>query len=894
MDSNNFYQPWANDIPTFLDAADAAHLNWSSPDELGYVSCGILYISQEVGSKHLLTCSGGAVIDTRSSDIRFTESPHHANSGDLQLTDQCEVSPIDFLYSGSQPSDYPNTTGPLYMPRHSASDKFDDGTDTSYFPDYGQDNVRCQQHQPPTAFPQSQPTPDDTDSLASEVTSDTAECGMHPLTSPGYSEYPQPFMVEEELEPPAYLFKGFYNFGCDEEQIYIDALENRVIRFMKDLEVEEPDIPIFCLAGSEDYWQLMDLLCYVDHSLDLIWIRSDDEKLILFFRKLKSRLYRSCKCEVCHERLEVILRNYFYALRYATDSPHHQVRNRDFLPWCFERLVGRYIASTVWRTYWTFRDKVKLSPDWDKFKEVVLDTTIEILERNPTQRWEKMKDVRDRFLFRYEYVKDRLREGSVPARIKAIFVTVEKAWKYAIKAVARDLRNNRIPDNIAESATVLLLTWSIDSRNNSDPNSIEASPKFCEALRQWVAIVGSGIERFVDLCWPDYCKDHENNLSDPAASELPPPLLDSVTYAPDSAGDSQFTPDVLMNDDDIELFSNEISVEAGHLGLDDLQFTRDVLMHCMDDDDIELFSNEISLEAAAIAADLGRSESAIIIDPLEVQVQQFAIEPGIDAAGASLDLMASMILVMKIIASFLSPSNPSYRFLQGSPIKKITDDVRGGTFQSLDDVRVSLLREVSPDAIAAVLQFVADCASRLYKMGFTTTEDSGDAMQGGVHTSMDTNEDDQNNPPETPWSTGLLPPFHPLSPPLTEHSARSDPGIRTGTPGVSSSPPELIRSRLSPTNEPSTTSPVRQILPKSPVTTSSSAQASPANRRKYNCRYCTKSFPAKTNCTRHEKSVHGPTIICDRCEKPIKVGRADYRTKHAEACKALQLVPGGI
>jgi len=74
------------------------------------------------------------------------------------------------------------------------------------------------------------------------------------------------------------------------------------------------------------------------------------------------------------------------------------------------------------------------------------------------------------------------------------------------------------------------------------------------------------------------------------------------------------------------------------------------------------------------------------------------------------------------------------------------------------------------------------------------------------------------------------------------------------------------------------------------ITPSSSGRSEPSvqtlARRLYRCHICSATFPAKSNCTRHEKTVHGRTIPCDHCGKPVKVGRADYRELHRRTCKA--------
>jgi DNA-directed RNA polymerase subunit RPC12/RpoP len=60
--------------------------------------------------------------------------------------------------------------------------------------------------------------------------------------------------------------------------------------------------------------------------------------------------------------------------------------------------------------------------------------------------------------------------------------------------------------------------------------------------------------------------------------------------------------------------------------------------------------------------------------------------------------------------------------------------------------------------------------------------------------------------------------------------------------------------------------------------------------REYRCSHCKDGFRSISNRRRHEISVHGGAISCPYCQKPIG-RRADYRKKHARACKAF---PRGV
>jgi hypothetical protein len=73
-----------------------------------------------------------------------------------------------------------------------------------------------------------------------------------------------------------------------------------------------------------------------------------------------------------------------------------------------------------------------------------------------------------------------------------------------------------------------------------------------------------------------------------------------------------------------------------------------------------------------------------------------------------------------------------------------------------------------------------------------------------------------------------------------------------------------------------------------PSNISLTAESSPATslqtQYQLHCRHCPGEISSTSNRSRHEKSVHGESVICGHCNKPIK-NRPDYKRKHAQACK---------
>jgi len=301
-------------------------------------------------------------------------------------------------------------------------------------------------------------------------------------------------------------------------------------------------------------------------------------------------------------------------------------------------LVERYITCSLWSAYRHWRenpdspDSICLFNNWKGAKPVLIQATIQFLETQAAEKWAKMKDIRDRFLVRWKFAQKKLQDATLPATIKEVFNCSQKTWKCALKAVAKDIRYDRIPST-SGSAAALVLAWSVDSRRNSDVYSTAVSTEFYAALNQWVALGNGGTDGFVSLCWPEWTKYSTANH--------PPTLQDSTAFS--------------------ELFP---SIACSPVSVDGSQVTRWILADCMDEEDMDLFASEICVEAAAVAATLGNSDypsdSSSVTntrhDPIsshpgqsERGELQHEIDPGVDPES----VLVHGIIIVGIIVTFL-------------------------------------------------------------------------------------------------------------------------------------------------------------------------------------------------------------------------------------------------
>jgi hypothetical protein len=292
-------------------------------------------------------------------------------------------------------------------------------------------------------------------------------------------------------------------------------------------------------------------------------------------------------------------------------TPHKEDRFKD--------LVEQYIHSTLWYAFWNHRECVRPFGDWRYTMKVLRRATLEILEKHSHGKWEKMRDVRDRFVMRWKYVEEKLRinrdGGTLTAQIQGAFSSEKSTWKHALKAAAKDLRKNT--PTAGEAAAALVLAWSIDSKNELGSYSAKFSPKFRKAVDQWVQICGSELERFLKICWPSL-EPREGIRG--VGSAMPIYLLDWLKALPNEAGE--------------------------------LPYTERILKDGMDADEVKQLAN-VSLGALGVYASLedGFPARYTLENYRGTPAHQFAVDPGINDHEMR---MCDIVMVIIIISCFLS------------------------------------------------------------------------------------------------------------------------------------------------------------------------------------------------------------------------------------------------
>ncbi|KAF8246214.1 hypothetical protein K440DRAFT_662300 [Wilcoxina mikolae CBS 423.85] len=541
----------------------------------------------------------------------------------------------------------------------------------------------------------------------------------------------------------------------------------------------------------------------------------------------------------------------------------------------FRNLVRRYIICSLWYAYTEEREDVNPGDDWDLTRDILLRTTVEIVESRFKEKWERMKDIRDRFLVRRKYIADILEyDTTVSERMRRVFDCGKKAWKYALRAIAKDIQHGYMPRG-GEGAAVLVVAWSINSRSNTDVYSVETSPEFDEALEQWIESGDSEIRDFIDKCWPFRTRYHQDSPRNPREPDEFPELLRNILSPMSSAIDSDT----------------------------EFQVTRKILSDCLDDDDLDDSISEISLEAATVAATLDDSISSKpsstqnVVRPPDIVIQQFAMEPGISTG---ICWLGGAILIGIIVARFLFGLTPllllrllpldnsscladtlqsyasaclvvgedsSFSFLEGKPFRVILDRVRHGIVRSIEEVELILLQTVPVDTIESVLIFCAACVSHLHKLGIIPRANKSEPDNNHIPIGVNNHPRQQyiyEGSGDLQWSLGDPETAETPQVMSTEQFTHLESGNSTPT-NASSEPSPAVSSNTTATATP----PVQDF----------------SSRRRHLCSHCPKGFSSPSNRQRHEKSVHGEITACAHCNKPIK-DRADYKKKHAKACKA--------
>jgi len=336
-------------------------------------------------------------------------------------------------------------------------------------------------------------------------------------------------------------------------------------------------------------------------------------------------------------------------LEFQGGSPHHTVVQMYwgsfFSELCnctsqrdSESVVRRYIICSIWSAYWEQREHLKPFNNWKEAKKVLLRTTMQIVELRSREKWEKMKDIRDRFLFRREYVAALLENSNhdISEVITRAFNTSQTTWNCGLKGIADNMKHGGIPTG-SEGAAVLILAWAIDSQKSSDICSLTISPEFYRALEQWKSVANNEVLKFIDFCWP-CCEDckRENIISTP---------LDA------------------KEDTDLQMLFKSVTDYFAAPSDSTKDVARNILFDCMNSDDSDIFGSDISLEACVIdvALELEDPESIHTLSATSPHVHD-SVRPPEDPAQpndvkygicTNHSLFGGALLIGVIVAQFL-------------------------------------------------------------------------------------------------------------------------------------------------------------------------------------------------------------------------------------------------
>ncbi|KAF8253377.1 hypothetical protein K440DRAFT_679383 [Wilcoxina mikolae CBS 423.85] len=601
------------------------------------------------------------------------------------------------------------------------------------------------------------------------------------------------------------------------------------------------------------------------YALSLPCYSHEDEVLVGFLGRLLQTVSDDCPCTTLMD-ISKAMKQHFSNTGFEEGSAHREViskywepfvlqlhqcpdpRRSDLGKWVADDacriLVETYVTRSIWYAYWRHREKVKPFNDWKGAKQALLQTTAGILEEYSSEKWEKLNAMHNRFIMHWGAIQGKLQgSASVSDEIKRVFDSSQTTWKCAIEAV-QDIRHDRIPP-ARNSAAALVLAVSIDTIHNQTPTS-----RFYEALAQWVVQDGGEISYFIDLCWPSWIEHRRDSgfCGSEGLAAFPEQiaLLNSLFSTADSINDFRTTRSVLeqlmdefMDEDDFVVLPYDISVEAA----------ASILI--FDDDDL--------------VDDLSTDDPPGPARPMQLAVNPFTAEPGISLISDWVDgaIIISGIVVHFLIATALGHMkgpDPSYRFIGEDAFQKVIKDTRDGRYLNVDDVKSALIQIVPIDSIGTVLRLCGDLASLWKKMGpLTCGQESKQVLRENNRISVDTCMSDAS----VVYATGT-----PSIPLLADSPVHPD--TRNWTPMATSvSPYSQTMSSGSSNSGTMETPPVQ------------------GTRRVHHCSHdgCPKVFPTSSNRRRHEKSVHGGTTACSYCLKLIK-DRADYKKKHAKACKA--------
>jgi hypothetical protein len=219
--------------------------------------------------------------------------------------------------------------------------------------------------------------------------------------------------------------------------------------------------------------------------------------------------------------------------------------------------------------------------DWKGVRQALVRTAVDILEAKPAVKFEKMKEIRDRFVLSFNSIDLKLQKSSVVSQnIKEVFKTSQKAWISALEAL-QDIRRSKTTSK-GRTAAALFLAASINSKDNPGWNT-KPTYDFQKALAQWRLPPESELRQFIDLCWPSPVKFRNESRLPRFRSEGSGILGEHI---------------VLLN----AIFGSAESCS-------DFQATRNILTNFMEEDNIQISADEISTEV--MAATLTISESSI-------------------------------------------------------------------------------------------------------------------------------------------------------------------------------------------------------------------------------------------------------------------------------------------
>ncbi|KAF8537968.1 hypothetical protein BDD12DRAFT_844476 [Trichophaea hybrida] len=614
--------------------------------------------------------------------------------------------------------------------------------------------------------------------------------------------------------------------------------------------------------------------------------------------------------------------------QYLSDSeyvPDQYLSDSDYTD-----IVERYIASSLWFAYWNGMWDGELchwNNDDDTIhsktaKQVLIQSTIDMLDKRATEKWETMKNTRDYFLVKWKYIDEKQFGADISNPIKKVFRSRQNTWQCALRAVQYIRRGQDLSPE--QSAALLTLAWSIDARRNPDLYSTDASPEFI----------------FINLCWPSWSEYSASSaistLYITSLSELFSALSDPIFHTSEEYNDNKLA--------------------------------RNILMSCMDDDDLDIFGCDISLEAAAVAADLSNFDPHLSPDignsqpnnphwkpiptgePPGPSSHPRIPEPQAQVVSCDTGLYCSLesecyVMIFAIIASFmleihipgfplllliflLPLDGPSYLadalqlivsiadesmaiIFKSSAFMNIINKVRCGCLHTMSDIEMEIFFDLAVpgafDQMGPIMDFCARCTSHLEKTGMVFCG-LRNTPSGTTVATISGNEPVNEMSDGTLQLIGTEPIHH--SSDLTSLESQSagfawsldvsigDPPRPQGIPGEdgahlnhthqgtlhTASP---AKETIIPTDTPRTTLAIRH----DPTPSVASVIPRPPARagRKYGCYLCPPSrplFSSSSNRTRHLKTFHAERVPCDLCGKALRVGRSDYREKHAKVCKA--------